>query len=69
MVQHTQTNHLPDAFDPTPVLQNIPVYYTHWNWGPLSFAIVEDRKFKLSKVSFHLAKPELLKRFSLLILI
>jgi alkaline phosphatase D len=46
MVQHTQTNHLPDAFDPTPVLQNIPVYYTHWNWGPLSFAIVEDRKFK-----------------------
>lgn len=46
MVQHTQTNHLPDAFDPTPVLQNIPVYYTHWNWGPLSFAIIEDRKFK-----------------------
>ncbi|MDP5139149.1 MAG: alkaline phosphatase D family protein, partial [Spirosomaceae bacterium] len=46
MVQHTQTNHLPDAFDSTPVLQNIPVYYTHWNWGPLSFAIVEDRKFK-----------------------
>lgn len=46
MVQHTQTNHLPDAIDPTPVLQNIPVYYTHWNWGPLSFAIIEDRKFK-----------------------
>lgn len=46
MVQDTQTGHLPDAYDPTPVKQNIPVYYTSWNWGPLSFAILEDRKFK-----------------------
>ena len=46
MVQFTQTSHLPDAFDPTPVKQNIGVYYTHWNYGGVSFAILEDRKFK-----------------------
>lgn len=46
MVQHTQTSHLPDPYDPTPVKQGIGVYYTHWNWGPFSFAIIEDRKFK-----------------------
>lgn len=46
MVQDTQTGHLPDPYDPTPVKQNIPVYYTSWNWGPMSFAILEDRKFK-----------------------
>ncbi len=46
MVDHTQTSHLPDAYDPTPIKQGIDVYYTHWNWGPLSFAIIEDRKFK-----------------------
>ena len=28
MVQRTQTGHLPDAYDPTPVKQGIGVYYT-----------------------------------------
>ncbi len=46
MVQQTQTSHLPDAFDPTPVKQGIGVYYTNWNYGGVSFAILEDRKFK-----------------------
>ena len=46
MVQFTQTSHLPDAFDPTPVKNNIGVYYTHWNYAGVSFAILEDRKFK-----------------------
>lgn len=46
MVQFTQTSHLPDPFDPTPVKQNIGVYYTHWNYAGISFAILEDRKFK-----------------------
>ncbi|GHB52529.1 alkaline phosphatase D family protein [Persicitalea jodogahamensis] len=46
MVDHTQTSHLPDPYDSTPIKQGIDVYYTHWNWGPLSFAIIEDRKFK-----------------------
>ena len=46
MVQFTQTSHLPDPYDPTPVKQKIGVYYTHWNYGGISFAILEDRKFK-----------------------
>jgi alkaline phosphatase D len=46
MVQRTQTSHLPDPFDPTPVLQGITVYYTDLRWGGISFAILEDRKWK-----------------------
>lgn len=46
MVQRTQVSHLPDAYDPTPVLQGITVYYTELNVGGISFAILEDRKFK-----------------------
>lgn len=46
MVQRTQTGHLPDAYDPTPVKQGIGVYYTAWNYGGISMAILEDRKFK-----------------------
>ena len=46
MAQRTQTSHLPDPFDPTPVLQGITVYYTDFRWGGVSFAILEDRKWK-----------------------
>ncbi len=46
MVQFTQTSHLPDPYDPTPVKQGIGVYYTQWKYAGLSFAILEDRKFK-----------------------
>ena len=46
MVQFTQTSHLPDPVDPKPVSNNIGVYFTHWNYGGISFAILEDRKFK-----------------------
>ena len=46
MVQRAQTNHLPDPYDPTPILQDITVYYTSLNVGEIDFAIVEDRKFK-----------------------
>lgn len=46
MVQRTQTGHLPDPFNPEPVKQGISVYYTTWNYGGVSFAILEDRKFK-----------------------
>ncbi len=48
MVERTQTSHLPDPFDPTPVEQGIGVYYCSMNYGGVSFAIVEDRKFKSS---------------------
>ncbi|MEX0772729.1 MAG: alkaline phosphatase D family protein [Balneolales bacterium] len=46
MVERTQTSHLPDPYDPTPVKQGIGVYYTDWIYGGISFAILEDRKFK-----------------------
>ena len=46
MVQKTQTSHLPDPYDPTPAEQGISVYYTECNIGGVSFAIIEDRKFK-----------------------
>ncbi len=46
VVQRTQTSHLPDPFDPRPVEQGIGVYYTHWRYAGISFAVLEDRKFK-----------------------
>ncbi|MBS1855299.1 MAG: alkaline phosphatase D family protein [Acidobacteria bacterium] len=46
MVQRTQTSHLPDPYDPTPVLQGIGVYYTELRIGGVSFAVLEDRKWK-----------------------
>jgi hypothetical protein len=46
MVERTQASHLPDPYDPTPVLQGIGVYYTEVAYGGVSFAVVEDRKFK-----------------------
>ncbi|HUS05949.1 MAG TPA: alkaline phosphatase D family protein [Bryobacteraceae bacterium] len=48
MVQRTQTSHLPDPFDPKPVEQDIGVYYTEMRYGGVSFAILEDRKWKSS---------------------
>lgn len=46
MVQRTQTSHLPDPYDPQPVLQGISVYYTDMLYGGVSFGIIEDRKWK-----------------------
>lgn len=46
MVERTQTSHMPDPFDPTPVEQGIGVYYTDFTYGGVSFAVLEDRKFK-----------------------
>ncbi|MHC4158098.1 MAG: alkaline phosphatase D family protein [Planctomycetota bacterium] len=48
MVQRTQTSHLPDPYDPKPVQQGIGVYYTAMNYGGVSFAVIEDRKWKSS---------------------
>ncbi|MCP4846606.1 MAG: hypothetical protein GY899_01495 [Verrucomicrobiaceae bacterium] len=45
-VERAQTSHLPDPYDPTPIDRGIGAYYTHLNWGRISFAIIEDRKFK-----------------------
>ena len=45
-VEKAQTWHLPDPYDPTPIKQGIGVYFTDMTWGRISFAIIEDRKFK-----------------------
>ncbi len=46
MVQRTQASHLPDPYDPAPVEQGIGVYFAEMNYARISFAIIEDRKFK-----------------------
>lgn len=46
MVERTQCSNLPDPYDPTPVDQDIGVYYTSLNYGGIGFAVLEDRKFK-----------------------
>ena len=45
-VERAQTWHLPDPPDPAPIERGIGVYFTSLNWGGVSFAILEDRKFK-----------------------
>ena len=45
-VERAQTSHLPDPYDPAPIERGIGVYYTDLTWGGISFAILEDRKFK-----------------------
>ena len=51
MVERTQTAHLPDPVDPEPIKQNIGVYFTDLLWGRVSFAVLEDRKFKWGSAS------------------
>lgn len=64
MVQRAQTAHLPDPFDPTPVLQSIGVYYTSLRWGGVSFAILEDRKWK-SAPKQHLPDAKIVNGFAM----
>lgn len=45
-VHNTQVSHLPDPFDPTPIEQDISVYYTNLTYGDISFAVVADRMWK-----------------------
>ena len=47
MVEATQTAHLPDTAHPGGVIaQGLPARYGELVWGGVSFAILEDRKFK-----------------------
>lgn len=46
MIERVETGHNPDPFDPDPVDQGISVYYGAFVYGGVSFAILEDRKFK-----------------------
>lgn len=46
MLQRVECGHDPDPYDPTPVEQGIEVYYGAFAYGGVSFAFLEDRKFK-----------------------
>lgn len=46
VVHRTQTSHHPAPPDPTPVKQDISVYYGPLTYGNVSFAILADRQFK-----------------------
>ncbi|MEE9462388.1 MAG: hypothetical protein V3V53_11190 [Bacteroidales bacterium] len=53
MVERTQTSHLPDPYDPVPVAQGIGVYFCNMNYGRISWAVLEDRKFKSAPTKIH----------------
>ncbi|KPK82384.1 MAG: hypothetical protein AMS27_14610 [Bacteroides sp. SM23_62_1] len=53
MIQRTQTSHLPSHYDPAPIEQGIGVYYCDLTFGRISFAILEDRKFKSAPGKIH----------------
>ncbi|MBW3597012.1 MAG: lactonase family protein [Planctomycetes bacterium] len=60
-VQRTQTSHHPDPYDPRPVEQDIGVYYGDMVYGRVSFAVIEDRKFKsgpAGKVNYWEGRPD-----------
>ena len=46
LVMETQTSHLPDPYNKETVQRGITVFYTVWNYAGISFAILEDRKWK-----------------------
>ncbi len=46
MVEFAQMAYRPDPYDPTPVAQGIKVYTTSLDVGGVSFALINDRKFK-----------------------
>ncbi|WP_299605299.1 alkaline phosphatase D family protein [uncultured Aquimarina sp.] len=60
-VERAQTSHLPDPYDPTPIDRGIGVYYTDLKWGGISFAILEDRKFKSGLTEVTNQNPDIFK--------
>lgn len=58
-VERAQTSHLPDPYDATPIERGIGVYYTDLKWGGISFAILEDRKFKSGLTELAKANPDI----------
>jgi len=50
VVQGTQCGHNPDPYDAAPVAQDIAVYYGAFRFGGVSFALIEDRKFKTAPI-------------------
>ena len=63
-VQRTQTAHHPDPYDPMPIEQDITVFYGDMVYGRISFAVLEDRKFKSGpegKVNSWKGRPDHVK--------
>jgi len=58
LAERTQTGHLPPPYDPTPIGQGIGVYYTAFAFGGVSFAVLEDRKFKIGPGSDEAKKGD-----------
>jgi hypothetical protein len=61
MVERTQNWQHPDPFDPTPIEQGIGVYYGDMVYGKVSFAVIEDRKFKsgpAGRVNYWKGRPD-----------
>lgn len=54
-VHRSQTAHLPDPIDDTPIGEGYSVYYTDLEYAGVSFAIISDRQFKESPT---IAVPE-----------
>ncbi|MBK7928102.1 MAG: hypothetical protein IPJ98_11620 [Bryobacterales bacterium] len=52
IVERTQSSHLPDDPDSKPIEQGIPVHFGQLVWGGVSFAIIEDRKWKSAPKDF-----------------
>ncbi len=52
VVHATQTGNLPSPIDPTPCDNQISVYFTQWQYGPLDMAILADRQFKTAPAEF-----------------
>ncbi|KAA5546991.1 twin-arginine translocation pathway signal [Roseiconus nitratireducens] len=46
VVHRTNCGHHPDPYDPTPVKQDISVYYGDMVYGGVSFAVIADRQWK-----------------------
>jgi len=46
VVMQTNTAHLPEPFDATPLKNGVPVYHSDLAYGGIGFAIVGDRLFK-----------------------
>lgn len=57
-VQRMQTAHMPDPYDPSPIKNGITVYYTDMVYGRVSFALLEDRKWKSGPNDFLTTDPD-----------
>jgi alkaline phosphatase D len=51
-VHTTQTGNLPSPIDPVAADNQISVYFTQWQYGPLDMAILADRQFKSAPREF-----------------